>query len=201
MKLHKEKESMLGSKLLQKRTPVKHNTRKEKRNELVRNIINNISKVVAGLLIVLVTIELYENIKFHENLYKTISNIKNILSNFIERVLSIVKMKTSMTFPYLENCFSIANHTFDIDLIGLNIRYNDVTQKALGGFVCSMQIIGHMWNINKLNYSLVIDLLWTVFVTTSLYNQFMTGNVLLISSIKVSMNIINSILNPISCFY
>ncbi|XP_047512173.1 uncharacterized protein LOC125054368 isoform X2 [Pieris napi] len=185
MKLHKEKESMLGSKLLQNRTPLKSKTRKEKQNELLHHIINNISKAVAGILIVLVTVEFYENIKVHDSVYSTINNVKAIIHNLIERVLSIVKMKTLMTFPQLEHYFYDFDNTLYVDFITIIAGHNKVIQKALGGFVCTMQIIGHFWNINKLKYSIGIDLLWTVFVATFLYHN-LTGNLLIISSIKLS---------------
>ncbi|CAG4912689.1 unnamed protein product [Colias eurytheme] len=185
-KLHKEKESLLGSKLLEARTPEKKNNKKEKQNEIVRNVINNISNVVAALLIVLVAIELYGNVKKHDSLYKTICNIKSILYNFLERIFSIVKMKTLLTFPYLEDYFFDTHNILDINIISFNTGFNDLTQKALGSFGCCLQIIGHMWNINKLNYSIFIDLLWTVFVTTSLTNYLVTKNMLLISVIKLS---------------
>ncbi|XP_022121976.2 uncharacterized protein LOC110997909 isoform X1 [Pieris rapae] len=184
MKLHKEKESMLGSKLLQNRTPKKSKTRKEKRNDLLHHIINNVSKAVAGILIVLVTVEFYENIKVHDNIYSTINNVKVIIYNLIERVLSIVKMKTLMTFPQLEHYFYDFDNTLYVDFITLIAGHNRVIQKALSGFVCAMQIIGHFWNINKLKYSIGIDLLWTVFVATFLYHK-LTGHLLIISSIKL----------------
>ncbi|CAK1545126.1 unnamed protein product [Leptosia nina] len=185
-KLHKEKECMLGSKLLQTRSPQKHKTKKEKQNKFLQKTINNVSKIVAGILIVLVTYEIFEHVDIHENVHNTISYTKHSVFHLIERIMTIIKMKTLMTFPFLESFVFDINKTLNINYTTVIPEYNDVTQKALGGFVCSLQIIGHIRNINNLNNSLAIDLLWTVFVATSLYNQFLTGYELLISLVKLS---------------
>ncbi|CAG9585118.1 unnamed protein product [Danaus chrysippus] len=184
IKLHKEKETLLGSKLLEMRTPEKKLQKSARRNEFCKNVINNASKLIAGVLIVLVMIECYENALKHKSLSYTLNYIKEMLNNILQRIVSIVRMKTFLTFPSLEKHFT------DIDNIDIFTNFdsglNDLTQKALGGFVCFIQIVGHFWNINKSNYSVVIDLLWSLFVITSIVNGRVDVDPLIMSLLKLS---------------
>ncbi|XP_050678630.1 uncharacterized protein LOC126974928 isoform X1 [Leptidea sinapis] len=184
VKLHKEKESLLGSKLLETRTPEKKNVKKDKRKRTIQKIINNISKIFTGILLVLVTVELHDSLMKHKNLYKTMYNIKNILYNILERIFSIVKMKTFMTFPFLEDYLHDISSKLNIELISINADILDWTQKALGGFAASLQIIGHICNLKKNNFSLFIDLMWMVFVVTSMIHGVTHANPLLVTSVK-----------------
>lgn len=187
MKLHKEKETLLGSKLLEMRTPEKNKNRTEKRNKLIKTTINTTSRLIAAILIVLVAIECYENASKHKNLSSTVNNVKIIFYSLIDRIISIVKMKTLLTFPSLANQLIELNNSIDIDIFtSFNSVLNDLTQKALGSFVCFIQIIGHFWNINKTKYSIFIDLLWSIFVVTSIGHVYLSTDPIIMSLIKVS---------------
>ncbi|XP_047528036.1 transmembrane protein 201 [Vanessa atalanta] len=187
MKLHKEKETLLGTKLLEKRMVEKSDIKRSKQNELIKNIINTTSRLIAGILVVLVAIECYENASKHRNLSNTVYNIKVIFYSFIERIISIVKMKTLLTFPSLEKQFTDINNAIDIDIFtSFNSGLNDLTQKSLGSFVCFIQIIGHFWNINQTKYSIIIDLLWSIFVVTSIGHVYITTDPIIMSLIKLS---------------
>ncbi|XP_045445878.1 uncharacterized protein LOC123653951 [Melitaea cinxia] len=187
MKLHKEKETLLGSKLLEMRTPEKNKSRTEKRNQLIKTTINTTSRLIAAILIVLVAIECHENASKHKNLASTVNNVKIIFYSLIDRIISIVKMKTLLTFPSLENQFIKLNNSIDIDIFtSFNSVLNDLTQKALGSFVCFIQIIGHFWNINKTEYSIFIDLLWSIFVVTSIGHVYLSTDPIIMSLIKLS---------------
>lgn len=174
MKLHKEKEQLLGSKLLENRSPDKRNQKKEKRNQILKMTINNISMLIAGVLIVLVSMECHKNILKHKTLPSTLNTIKNIIVGLLDRIVSIVKAKTLMTFPSLDNYFYYYNEMPVMEMVPTFFINEDLDghlaliQKALGGFVCLIQIFGHIGNINKLKYTIVIDLLWSVFVLTSI---------------------------------
>ncbi|XP_068629514.1 uncharacterized protein [Battus philenor] len=191
-KLHKEKETLLGSKLLETRTPEKkQQKRQEKHNQIVRNLINGSSTFIAGILLLLVVFEFVTRIKKHKNLLSTLHNIKDIIINLFERIFTILKMKMFITFPSLEYSFYDIN---SIETIGILHYYergnlhniNDLTQKALSGFVCFVQIIGHFLNINKLNYSIIIDLLWTVFAVTSIVHSSVVSDPIYLSLVKIS---------------
>ncbi|CAK1581528.1 unnamed protein product [Parnassius mnemosyne] len=191
-KLHKEKETFLGSKLLETRTPEKKQQKQlEKQSQILRNLINGSSTLIAGILFVLVAFEFLSNIEKHKNLLNTVYNIRNILLGLFERIITIVKMKTFMTFPSLESNFYDMHNIENMDMFkNFNTGYlnsvNDLTQKALGGFVCFIQIVGHVWNINKLNYSIVVDLLWSVFAATSIAHNSVTLEPILMTSVKLS---------------
>lgn len=185
MKLHKEKETLLGSKLLEMRTPEKKLQKSAKRNEFCKNVINNASTLIAGVLIVLVTVECYENALKHKSLSYTLIYIKDMLNNILQRIISIVRMKTFLTFPSLEKHFMVVDYNTDI-FTNFNSGLNDLTQKALGGFVCFIQIVGHFWNINISHHSVAIDLLWSVFVITSIVYGNVDADPLIMSLLKVS---------------
>ncbi|KAG6449451.1 hypothetical protein O3G_MSEX006081 [Manduca sexta] len=192
IKLHKEKETLLGSKLLEKRTPEKKNHKKDKQTQILKSFINSTSMLIAFILFILVSFEFYKNITKYENLHSTITNIKEILTGLLERICSIVKMKTLQTFPILE--------TYDIDNIThlhsnlpnmFNFEHkqfdsiNTMIQKALGGFVCLIQIVGNVWNVNSLKYTVAFDLLWSVFVIMSIADKTVAVDPLIISCFKV----------------
>ncbi|XP_039746976.1 uncharacterized protein LOC120624474 [Pararge aegeria] len=181
-KLHKEKESLLGSRLLETRASDKRDQRIKKQSEIMKNIINTTSRLIAIILLVLVATECHENALKHKNLSHTIHYVKEIIWSLVERVFSIIKMKMLLTFP------SLADQHIDIyniDLFTSFIGPNDLMQKALGGFVCFIQIIGHFWNINKAQYCIVIDLFWSVFVLTSLVQDYVTADPLIMSLLKL----------------
>lgn len=190
-KLHKEKETFLGSKLLQTRTPEKKQQRQqEKQSQILRNLVNGSSTLIAGILILLVAFEYWHSIKKYKNLLNTMHNIQDIIFSLFDRIFTIIKMKTFMTFPNLEIIFYDMNNVDDIEMFknlktGHLNHVNDLTQKALGGFVCFIQIVGHVWNINKLNYSIVIDLLWSVFAVISIAHKSVPLDPILMTSVKV----------------
>lgn len=189
MKLHKEKETLLGRKLLENRSPEKKNCQKYETNKF-KSFINNTSKYVATVLLILVSVECYRNMK-QNNVSSTLINAKQILTDVCERIIAIIKIKMFMTFPSLENYLN------DLNVLYLELpkyvsfrndsldHVNVLTQKALGGFVCLIQIIGHIWATNKLINTIIIDLLWTVFVLTTIVNKYVTIDTTIMSFIKV----------------
>ncbi|KAJ0180742.1 hypothetical protein K1T71_004146 [Dendrolimus kikuchii] len=195
-KLHKEKENLLGRKLLESRSPDRKPNKQGKQNGKLKNIINNISMFIALILIVLVSFEFYKNIKKNVHLHNTLLNIKEIITGLLERVYSIVKMKITMTFPALENIYEINNVFYmskmpnafkDIGRVFMNFEHkNIVAQKVLGGFVCLVQIIGNIYNVNSMRYTIAIDLLWSVFVITSVAHRSVTVDAVFISFIKMT---------------
>nr|AON96560.1 hypothetical protein [Bicyclus anynana] len=183
-KLHKEKESLLCSKLLETRASGKSDQRSQKQHKLIKKIINNTSRLIAIILVVLVAIECHENALKHQTLSNTIYNVKEIIWTLVQRIFSIIKMKTLLTFP------SLADQNFDLYIIDIEIftsfiGLSDLMQIALGGVVCFLQIIGHFWNINKAQYSIVIDLLWSVFILTAIVQEYLTTDPLIMSLIKL----------------
>ncbi|XP_072943533.1 uncharacterized protein [Epargyreus clarus] len=187
MKLHKEKETLLGSKLLETRTPERKNQKeKENQDNRLRNFVNSTSASIAGALVILVALECYSNAMKHKNLSSTIYNIKEIVYSLLERIINIVKMKTLLTFPTLENYNDIKN-TMNLDMLeSFNTGLNDMAQKALAGCVCLIQIIGIIQNTNKLKYTISIDLLWFVFVVASLMHRDVPVEPLFMSLIKLA---------------
>ncbi|XP_053625570.1 uncharacterized protein LOC128683700 [Plodia interpunctella] len=173
LKLHKEKETLLATKQLEKRSSDKNGKHKEKQNSILKSFINNTSTFIATILIIIVATELYKNVQSHKNIPSSIANIKQITKGLFERIVSIVKMKALMTFPQLENYLIDVNVLFD-KMPEMNLSSKDLnsftllTQQALGGIVCFVQIIGHVWNVYKLKYSIAIDLLWSVFVISAM---------------------------------
>lgn len=192
MKLHKEKETLLGSKLLETRTSDQRNQKQNKHYGLLKKLINNTSMIIAVILFILVSFELYTNLTLrYKNLLSTITNIKEIMLGLLERIYSIVEQKTKMTFPALEIYF------YDINIVNMmpksfNFRQihidqiNMTTQKALGCFVCLIQIIGLIWNINSLKNTIIIDLQWLIFVIATLGNHLVVVEPIYLSFIKVS---------------
>ncbi|XP_073943572.1 uncharacterized protein [Choristoneura fumiferana] len=191
-KLHKEKEVLLGSKVLETRSPEKKNLKHEKRSSLLKAFINKTSMFIAGVLVLLVCIECYVNTKKND-LPVSIMNLKDILFDVLDRVLCIAKMKFVLTFPSLENYSINLNKYYEILEMKLNMtnlssfeQTNDVTQKTLGAFVCLIQIIGHIWNVNELKYTILIDLLWSVFVMVSVANEYVAMEPFYIRLVKLT---------------
>lgn len=143
------------------------------------------------MLVLVVSIELYFSIRKHNSLPHTVTNAIQIISGLLERLMSIAKMKTLLTFPTLENYLIDLNILFNKWPKSLNLTNEDIdnfiklTQKALGGFVCFIQIIGHVWNVNKQKYTIATDLLWSVFVITSMVHCTAVDPIIM-SLIKVS---------------
>lgn len=171
MKLNKEKETLLGSKLLEQRTPEKKQN-KINENQLFKNFINKSSTFIATILFILVCTEFYKIISEIDNLSSTIKNIRLIMTGLLERLFTIMKMKTIQTFPFLEN-YEITTSMYSYMPLPNVFKYKDIdfwnitTQKALGGLVCSIQIVGNMWNVNTMKYTIILDGLWLVFVFMS----------------------------------
>lgn len=141
----------------------------------------------------MILLEVYKNTMKHKNLPAFILNAKEIISNLLERVYSIIKVKTLMTFPSLENYISDINKLLYFDVLPnkFNLRnvYTDhvnvLTQILLGGFICLIQIIGLVWNVNKLKYNIFIDLLTSVFMIISIANKAMVMDPIIMSLVKV----------------
>lgn len=189
MKLHKEKETLLGTKLLENRSPEKKNCQKYETRKL-KSFINNTSKCVATVLLILISVESYRNLLKENNISSTLINAKQILMDVFERIIAIIKVKMFMTFPSLENYLN------DLNVLYLELpkyvftsnsldQVNVLMQKALGCFVCLIQIIGHVWSTNKLTHTIIIDLLWTVFVMTTIAHQYIAIDQTIMCFIKV----------------
>lgn len=201
-KLHKEKETLLGRKLLESRSPEKKSNKQEKQNRRLKKVINNVSLFIAVILVGLVSIELYKNVKKNVNLHNTLLNIIEIITGLLERVYTIVTMKISLTFPEIENIYKI-NNIFYINKVPHAFKHighmfnrfehkNIVAQKMLGGFVCLIQIIGNIYNVNSMRYTIVLDMLWSVFVILSIADhRSVTFDAVFISFIKVSLVLCN----------
>ncbi|CAH1645865.1 unnamed protein product [Spodoptera littoralis] len=193
MKLHKEKETLLGSKLLETRTSDNKSEKEKqyKQTKLLRKLINNTSMLIAVILFILVSFELYTNLTLrHKNLLSTITNIKVIVLGLLERIYSIIEMKTTLTFPALENYF------YDINIVNMmpksfNFRHINVdqlnisTQETLGSFVCFLQIIGLIWNVNSLKNTILIDMQWLVYVIATLGHRYVAVEPIYLSLIKI----------------
>ncbi|KAL0842400.1 hypothetical protein ABMA28_014512 [Loxostege sticticalis] len=192
MKLHKEKETLLGAKLLESRTPDKSRKKTVKRSQMLKSIINNTSMLIAGVLVLIVSIECYKNVLKSNCLSSTIINSKDTVLELLERIIAILKMKVILTFPTLENYLRNINSIPLTEMmpeifIGKEIEtVFTMTQKMLGGFVCLIQIVGHVWNINKLKYTIIIDLLWSVFVIATIAHAPADIDPLFISLIKLT---------------
>lgn len=193
VKLHKEKETLLGRKLLETRTPEKKNRKQDIQSKKLQSFINRTSKYVAGLLFILILLECYKNIMKEKNLPAFILNANEIISSLLERVYSIIKLKALMTFPSLENYISDVNNLLYFKVLPkeLNLRnvYTDhvnmLMQKGFGGFICLIQIIGLIWNVNKLKYTIFIDLLMSIFMIISIANKAMAMDPIIMSLVKV----------------
>lgn len=189
MKLNKEKETLLGSKLLEQRTPEKKQN-KINENQLFKNFINKSSTFIATILFILVCTEFYKIISEIDNLSSTIKNIRLIMTGLLERLFTIMKMKTIQTFPFLEN-YEITTSMYSYMPLPNVFKYKDIdfwnitTQKALGGLVCSIQIVGNMWNVNTMKYTIILDGLWLVFVFMSTADHVLLDP-LYICGVKVS---------------
>lgn len=190
-KLHREKESLLDTKLLETRAYDKSIQRRQKQSELLEKVINSVSQLISIMLLGLLAVECYGNALNHKNLSNAMYNVKEIIWSLVTRIFSIIKMKALLTFP------SLAEHHIDIYKIDMElftnyIELNDVMQKALGGVVLFMQIVGHFWNINSAQYSIVIDSLWSTFMLASILQEYVDVDPLIMSLIKVSISNLNN---------
>lgn len=197
-KLHKEKEYLLGSKLMESRTPEKkYHNKKETQNEAIKNILNRLSIFSAAILFLLASVECCKIIMTDDKLPRIVTETKDITKQLVDRMYSIVKMKTLMTFPLLETYFDdmtrIMNLEIDLKpkiLTDYPLNYDqilEVIQEALGGFACLLQILGHIFTVYKLKRAFAIDLLLTVFVITCLSRHSVDVTPILPSLIKVCM--------------
>lgn len=191
-KLHKEKEVLLGSKVKETRSLDKKKQKNEQKSSLLKNFINRTSILIAVVLVVLVSIESYNNTN---ELPSTLMNLKNILTGLLDRLMTIFKMKLFLTFPTLENySFDFTNteihKMLKLKLNVINIgsldHFNEMTQKALGGLVCLVQILGHVCNANKLKDTVLIDILWSVFVVMSVADKYVTMEPIYNSLVKLT---------------
>ncbi|CAG9114891.1 unnamed protein product [Plutella xylostella] len=174
MKLYKEKESLLGSKLLHSRTPEKKSHIKSKENEMLTNTISKITLTIVSVLIALVSIECCRKLISEYNLTKTLVNYKEIVYGLIERLVSIVKVKSLVTFPSLSNLHNVTSY-LNIDIIPnyfydyFNLKsfdqMNEMLQEIIGGICCLIQILGHVLNVNRQKYAFINDILLTAFMT------------------------------------
>lgn len=147
--------------------------------------------LIAVILFILVSFELYTNLTLrYKNLLSTITNVKEIVLGLLQRIYSIIAMKTSMTFPGLEHYF------YDINIVNMmpksfNFRqihidqFNMTTQETLGSFVCFLQIIGLVWNANSLKNTILIDSQWLIFVIATIGHRYLAVEPVYLSFVKV----------------
>lgn len=199
IKLYKEKETLLGSKLLSTRTTEKKNPKHEKQKRMLKMFINSTSLIIALILFILVSFEFYKNLILRcQNLLSTINNIQQIALGLLETVYSIIEMKTRMTFPSLRGYFyniykmKLMPKSFNLGHINID-QVNLLTQKALGTFVCFLQTIGLIWNVNSLKNTITIDLLWLVFAAATLD--------LALEPIYLSLIKVSATINVIFCLF
>lgn len=193
LKLHKEKETLLGHKLLESRVQGQSLHKNKTENQKLKIFINKTAMIIARFLLVILALECYRNIMENKNLFSTIINLKEIFTGLIERITSIVKTKTLITFPFLEHYLSDMKVLYsDVLPKDLEIDYKHLhkvtflIQKALGGLACLIQIIGHVWNVNSLKSSIAIDLLWTVFLIGTMSQQYVGIDPAILSLVKVN---------------
>lgn len=194
MKLHKEKAILLGNKLIELRTPEKKTTQQNSQTTALITLINNISMLITIILTLLVSYELYTNLIKNKNLNKTITNYIEIIMSLLDRVYSIMKMYMFWTFPSMKSYVSDI-HIYTIDMMPKTFNYinalekfddiNLMTQKALGGIVCLIQIVANIWNINSLKNTIILDILWSIFII-SIGEYIVILNPFITSYIKVS---------------
>ncbi|KOB79252.1 Uncharacterized protein OBRU01_00120 [Operophtera brumata] len=169
---YREKSILLGTKLLESRTPEKKTTKNDTQATALQALINNTSMLITIILFLLISYEFYTDLMKNKNLSKTITNVEEIIKALVDRVYSIIKMYMFLTFPSMESYIpDVHINTIDMLPKTFNFRHNlkldDVnltTQKALGGFVCLIQIVANIWNVNSVKHTIIIDLLWSIFV-------------------------------------
>lgn len=153
--------------------------------------------LIAVILFILVSFELYTNVTLrYKNLLSTITNITQIVLGLLQRIYSIIEMKTTMTFPALEN------YVYDINIVNMmpksfnfrqtHLELNMTTQETLGSFICFLQIIGLIWNVNSLKNTIIIDLQWLIFVIATIGHRYVTVEPIYLSFIKVGIVFHNS---------
>lgn len=82
--------------------------------------------------------------------------------------------------------------SFNLGHINID-QVNLLTQKALGTFVCFLQTIGLIWNVNSLKNTITIDLLWLVFAAATLD--------LALEPIYLSLIKVSATINVIFCLF
>lgn len=205
-KLNKEKETLLGAKLLQSRTPEKkccYNVKQQKFKRL-KNVIKYTSNFIGRIFLMLVLIEFVQVAMKSQIMQITVTTSSEIMFNILERVLSVLKAKTFMTFPVLENIVNyiydiISLDNFNVHIFNEPINYvkskaadnvNDNVQKIFGGVGCALQIIGHLLEIYSLKNAFLFDIMWTIIVLCVTQSSLPIHG-LLLCTIKV-MYFINS---------
>lgn len=151
--------------------------------------------LITIILFLLVSYEFYTDLMKNKNLCKTVSNTKEIIKALVDRVCSIMKMYMFLTFPSLES-YVPDIHIYTIEMLPksfnfrLDLKLDDANltiQKALGGFVCLVQTVANIWNINSLKHTIIIDLLWSIFVI-SIGEYIVAINPVISSFIKVGIS-------------
>ncbi|KAJ2952986.1 hypothetical protein O0L34_g7361 [Tuta absoluta] len=183
MKLHKEKEVLLGTKLLETRTPDKNAQKQDLKNQKMSNFIHSMSIYLAGSILILVSVECYSNVLKNKELLSSLNSTKDILYGLLERIISIIKIKMLMTFPILEvylidiNLIQLEDKwPKHLDLVNLYDRvrnYNILTQEALLGLAVLTQAFGYIWSKYRVKSAFATDLLWATFGITCIIQHSM----------------------------
>ncbi|KAI5641703.1 hypothetical protein NE865_06007 [Phthorimaea operculella] len=182
MKLHKEKEVLLGTKVLEARTPDKKAQKQDLKNQKISNFIHSMSIYIAGAISILVAVECYSNITKNRELLNSLNSTKDILYGILERIFSIIKIKMLMTFPILEtylidvNFIHIDKWPKHLDLVNSYDKvknYNILTQEALLGLVVLIQAFGYVWSKYKVKSAFATDFLWATFGITCIVHHLM----------------------------
>lgn len=196
LKLYKEKELLLRSKLLQSRTSTERKKSNESQYKIIKSIINRTTFMISAILILLVAVELYEEVMKISNISITIRNCNKIISGLCQRIFSIVKAEAYNTFPELRNysyyLFDVDNIDYDFKLYDTYIKSNllfdnanNAAQKTLGAIGCILQIIGHLLYVDTIKYVIVSDLLWSLFVMTFIMQYILNTDPIVMTVVKV----------------
>lgn len=196
VKLHKEKETLLSTKLLDNRSPDKKQQKEKKQTKAFRDLINNTSMLIAAVLLIQISYEFYSKLMEYENLPKTVHNVIEIVKGLLDRLALIIRMKIFTTFPSVETYYNEINSEEYIDMLPKSFNFrlhtfdyvNMTTQELLGVIACLLQIMANIWNVNTLRYTIVIDLLWTVLVL-SITGRMVVWNPLITTIIKVCIKV------------
>lgn len=182
-KLHNEKANLLGSKLLQSRSPNKEQKKTEKGQ--TSNMTRHINLLLILIATILFGLSLRDVVlRYQSVLIPKTSEYINLLYKFIENIVLILKGKLFIAVPMLKDYEKIlTSYKYDIDykqfgldfilslskLVHLNLIHKLLS--LLGYFT---QNLCQFINVDIVKYSSIFDLLWCINV---LANVVETSNV------------------------
>lgn len=188
-KMHREKEVLLGAKVVQSRMQDKKLCAKKHKFETLCNIMDYVSVNIERVLLLLIVTETVKALWSYEMTQNTISYSKEVLYTLLERMLSIAKIKILTTFPMLEDYSNTIYDMFNLSYDGgiyVNNEYvvvsNNMAQKCLAGAGCALQILGHLVEMHVLKYAVIFDVMWLLLCVMQ-FNVPLNG--LMINFVKV----------------